>query len=314
MVQCRSFLRKVGLYSIMWFFFSLITVFAWAGSDLFSKKGTRPDDKYSHLRLVITVGTVMGLHAVIYLIATGMEYDPMSIIQYFPVSAMYILSMTLGYAGLRYIELSVSSPICNSSGAVTAILCYFILKQTMGTVQLVGVVMICLGVLLLSILEKRERDKAIAHAGETPDARYTVGAIAIIFPLLYCVIDGLGSFMDAYYLENLMDESQANLSYEFTFAACALISYIYLRVKKVKFSYIKERDFSIGAVCETAGQFTYVYAMADNAIVAAPMIASYSVFSVLLSRIFLKEKLTKPQYGVILLVFVGIAILGFFDA
>ena len=40
---------------------------------------------------------------------------------YLPVSVLYILSMTLGYVGLRYIELSISSPICNSSGALVAV-------------------------------------------------------------------------------------------------------------------------------------------------------------------------------------------------
>ena len=64
------------------------------------------------------------------------------------------------------------------------------------------------------------------------------------------------------------------------------------------------------ALLETAGQFVYVYAISTNAIVAAPMIASYSIFSVLWSRIFLKEKLSRGQYAMILLVMVGIAILG----
>ena len=113
----------------MWFYLSLFSVFAWAGSDIFSKKGTRPEDKFSHLRLVITVGTVMGLHAVIYIFWTGIQFHPMSIIWYFPVSAMYILSMALGYAGLRYIELSVSSPVCNSSGAVSAMLLFLFMGQ-----------------------------------------------------------------------------------------------------------------------------------------------------------------------------------------
>jgi drug/metabolite transporter (DMT)-like permease len=299
----------------MWFSLSLITIIAWAGSDLFSKKGTRPDDRYSHLRLVIVVGTAMGIHAILYLLFTGMEYSPFSIIRYFPVSAMYILSMALGYAGLRYIELSVSSPICNSSGAVTAILCFFILRQTMEPLQVVGVVLICLGIVLLSVLEKRKADMDGIRTEDDPYRKYRVGAVAIIFPLLYCVIDGLGSFMDAWYLENLMSEDEANISYELTFAACALISYLYLRVlKKQEFSYLKERDFCFGALCETAGQFTYIYAMSDNAIVAAPLISSYSIFSVLMSRIFLKEKLTKPQYFVIAMVMAGIVILGIFDA
>ena len=42
------------------------------------------------------------------------------------------LSMTLGYVGLRYIELSISSPICNSSGALVAVLCLCRFVQGIG--------------------------------------------------------------------------------------------------------------------------------------------------------------------------------------
>lgn len=297
----------------MWFTLSLCTIAAWGGSDLFSKKGTRRDDKLSHLRLVIAVGTVMFLHAVGYILITGVSYNPVSIIRYFPVSFMYLLSMILGYAGLRYIHLSVSSPICNSSGAVTAILCFFVLGQRMEAMQLVGVLLICLGILLLAILEKRQ-ETALSKPGEA-DRKYVKSAVAILFPILYCIIDGLGTFTDAWFLEYVMDEEQANLSYEFTFAVAALISYLYMRFRRKDiFSYRKEKTFCLAALCETAGQFTYIHALGENAIVAAPMIASYSIFSVLLSRIFLKEKLTKPQYGVIAMVMAGIAILGIYDA
>ncbi len=49
--------------------------------------------------------------------------------------------------------------------------------------------------------------------------------------------------------------------------------------------------------------------MAKNAIIVAPLIASYSVFSVLLSRIFLKETLSRAQYLVISMVLFGILLL-----
>ena len=51
--------------------------------------------------------------------------------------------------------------------------------------------------------------------------------------------------------------------------------------------------------------------MTGNAVISAPLIASYSIVSVILSRIFLKEKLNKQQYLVITIVMIGIAILGF---
>jgi hypothetical protein len=49
--------------------------------------------------------------------------------------------------------------------------------------------------------------------------------------------------------------------------------------------------------------------MARNAIIVAPLIASYSVFSVLLSRNFLKEKLVCRQYFIVAGVMTGIAML-----
>jgi drug/metabolite transporter (DMT)-like permease len=295
----------------MWFIFSLISIFFWGGSDFFSKKGTDPADKYSHWRLVIVVGAAMGLHACCYIALSGVEYSPLSIIRYFPVAFLYILAMVLGYAGLRYIELSLSSPICNSSGAVAALLCFLLLGQRMSGPQIFAVSLICGGILLLSYLQKRQERQLRKERGISAPRQYMVGLIAILFPVLYCFIDGLGSFMDAYYLENLMDEAEANLSYEFTFLLIAIAGFIYLtRVRKQKFPLKSEKTFALGAVCETAGQFTYVYAMADNAILAAPTIASYCIFSVLLSRIFLKEKLSYRQYAAILMVMTGIIILG----
>jgi drug/metabolite transporter (DMT)-like permease len=54
-----------------------------------------------------------------------------------------------------------------------------------------------------------------------------------------------------------------------------------------------------------------VFAISANAVIVAPLISSYSMVSVILSRIFLKEKLTAKQYAVIAMIMVGIFILGF---
>lgn len=297
----------------MWFTFSLITALAWGGSDLFSKMGTNPKDKFSHWRMVIMVGFVMGIHAVGYMVIKQVDYNPINMLKYLPVSAMYILSMTLGYAGLRYIELSVSSPICNSSGAVTSLLCFFVLGQKMTGIQFVAIALICVGIVLLSVFEKKKDHAERLKSNEKTDKKYRVGFVAILFPILYCIIDGLGSFGDAIVLDEggYLSEIDANLSYEFTFLICAVLALFYITViKKQKFNPWKERTKGLAALCETGGQFTYVFAMADNAIVAAPMIASYSIFSVLLSRIILKEKLNWKQYCVIGIVMCGIAILG----
>ena len=106
----------------MWFILSVIALLCWSGSDLFSKIGCRDaDDKHSHLKMVTAVGVVMGLHAAYEIFIGGVDISFDVLLRYLPVSLLYIGSMTLGYVGLRYIELSVSSPICNSSGALVAI-------------------------------------------------------------------------------------------------------------------------------------------------------------------------------------------------
>ena len=83
-----------------------------------------------------------------------------------------------------------------------------------------------------------------------------------------------------------------------------------MKIKKVEFGSIpKQKDKVLSAVFETAGQLTYVYAMSGNGAVAAPIISSVCVVSLLLSRIFLKEKLTRKQYLFISIVIIGILML-----
>lgn len=300
----------------MWFLFALLTSLAWGGADLFYKKGSDSQDPHSHLKIVVMVGLVMGIHGTAYLLIRGLSFDPMDMIRYLPVSALYILSMAIGYFGLRYIELSIASPVQNSSGAVTAILLYLFFPHDLGWVEIAGVAIITFGVVGLAVLEKQGERLALKSGTENVNAKYQIGVMAITFPLLYCLFDGLGTFADGIYLDELklIGEDAALLAYEFTFFLCAAVVYLYLvAVKKQRFNFWGERVKGIAAIFETAGQFFYVFAMASNAIVAAPLIASYSVFSVILSRLFLKERLSRVQYAVVVFVLVGIALLGLAD-
>lgn len=301
----------------MWFILALITALCWGGSDLFSKMGTDPRDKYSHFRMIIMVGAVMGIHGIVMFCLNYKEFDPMSIIRYLPVSACYIISMMFGYIGLRYLELSVSSPVCNSSGAVAAVLCFLFLDQTMEWPQFVAVGLVILGVVLLSVFDMKDENKARTFRGEVIEQKYRVSFLAVCIPFLYCIIDALGTFGDALVMDKLaiVTEEEAEIAYEFTFLLCAIAAFIFLVfIKKQKFSLWEEREKGFGAICETAGQFAYIYAIADNAILAAPLISSYCLFSVVLSRIFLKEKLTWRQYAAIGIAVCGIVIMGCYDA
>lgn len=295
----------------MWFILSLITIMFWGGSDLFSKMGSNSDDKYSHWKIVVAVGTVMGIHATFELL-TGTKFYPMDFIKYSPAILCYVSSMILGYIGLRYIMLSVSSPICNSSGAVACILCLIFLKQLPNTLSWIGIALVVIGVIGLAFVEKANDEEAKELGKKTENQKYKAGFIAVFFPIFYCILDGLGTFADAIILDKgLVNEDSANIAYEYTFFIMAVIAFIYVYIiKGQKFEKKFDTPKWAGALCETAGQFSYIYAIGDNPTVAAPMISAYCVFSVLLSRIFLKEKLSAKHYLIICTVFAGIIFMG----
>ena len=157
-------------------------------------------------------------------------------------------------------------------------------------------------------LRKKRQDKA--------NYKYSKSALAIILPLLYCLLDALGTFADSLVLETL-DEDVANVAYELTFLVCGIASFIYVKfIKKQKYLPKKEGPKYVGAIFETAGQFAYIYAIGDEAHVAmaAPIISAYCVASVVWGRIFLKEKLSFKHYLMIVIAVVGIVILGLYDA
>ncbi len=141
----------------MWFLFALITFLAWGTADLFYKKGSRENERFSHLKTSIMVGLVMGVVALGTIIFRGIEYNPINLIIYLPVSAMYILSMTLGYFGLRYLELSVSSPIQNASGAVSCIIMMAVLRELPTPLEIAAILLITAGVVMLGVLKSKEK-------------------------------------------------------------------------------------------------------------------------------------------------------------
>ena len=151
----------------MWFWLSIIALLFWSGSDLFSKIGCRDgSDKLSHLKMVIAVGVVMGLHACWEIFVGGVEISWQIIWTYLPVSILYILSMALGYLGLRYIELSISSPICNASGALVAVMALVTGDETYPPLVLVAIALVCVGVIGLGIVESREDNELRAARQE----------------------------------------------------------------------------------------------------------------------------------------------------
>ena len=297
----------------MWLFFTLATTFLWGVAELFYKKGSHEERKYDHLRVCVLVGAVMGIHAVFTLLTSDIAYDPRNLIAYLPVSLCYILSMACSFFGIRFIEESLADPIENTAGAMCSLLCVIFLGDTIAPLVWVAIGIIVVGILGVGYAERG------ADVGRRQKLGKRLAIIAFAMPFCYAIIDALGSFLDIFFLEletspliGVNEENielVANVSYELTFAIVGLVLFAFMKAKKVPFELPRQKDKVVAAVCETAGQLTYVYAMSGNGAIAAPILSSVCVVSLLLSRIFLKEKLTKKQYLFIGIIIVGILML-----
>ena len=300
-----------------WLFFSIATALLWGTAELFYKKGARPDEKYSHLKICVWVGVIMGAHAVFTLLTQDIGYNPVNLLVYAPVSLFYIISMAFSYFGMRFLEESISDPIENTAGVICVLLFAIFMGDKFSALTWVAVGIITVGVVGVSFLENH---------GETPRKKKLgkrLAVISFIMPFLYALLDAFGTFLDdAFFLVEdiaatpLIDvneqtiEAVANTSYELTFALFALILFLFMKAKKVEFGPVKQHtDKILAAVFETASQFTYVYALGGVDAVAAPILSSVCVVSLLLSRFFLKEKLSWKTYAFIAVVIVGILLL-----
>ena len=196
-------------------------------------------------------------------------------------------------------------------------MCSFLCVIFLGE-KIAPMVWVAIGIILIGIIGVTKTESS-ADVNRKQKLGKKLAVIAFAMPFCYAIIDALGSFLDIFFLEmetspliGITEENielVANISYELTFAICGLILFIFMKLKQVRFELPKQKDKALAAVCETAGQLTYVYAMSGNGAIAAPILSSVCVVSLLLSRIFLKEKLTRKQYLFIGIIIVGILML-----
>lgn len=303
-----------------WYTYSLLAVLFWSGSDLFSKISSKHEDRYSQFRIMAVLGITMGLHAVwLLLTSETLRETPFQLIDfwyYLPAGALYILSMVLGYIGLRYMVLSVSSPICNASGVIEILLCWLLLGQTASLPAILSALLLTAAVVMLAVVESKNPTEELQGGQRIRMTKKEI-LLGLALPAAYCCLDAAGTIAETVmYDAGRMSEDAGSVSYEFMWLVIGLGSLVYLcGIKKQPFWRWPSRGSLVcQSLCETAGNYFYIYAIAtDYAILAEPMIGCYAVISVLWGRLILKEKLSAKHYVCIAMALAGIALLGWFN-
>ena len=313
--------------NMAWIILTLSCIVLWGITDILLKKSLDYSDSLSQYKSFIWIGLVMALAGCIMAVCSdtlpdsiGMVADNLYLI---PLCAFYVIALFFGLLGAKHLEASVVSPLENIDGAIAAIILYIFflftdsshLTDKIGVVDVIGTVAIVAGVVFLGIQEQK-LSKQEMNLDENKK-KHRLGALALIFPIVYNLVDAASMVAMGVTVSGETEVSIPDIDFFFFecvgFTVCAVFVWLYLLIsKKYIYNPFKKTELTrCGAsLGDTLGTMAFTFAVGINPILTAPVTSSYCLVTILLARIFLKERLTRKQYLSVAFVVAGIALLG----
>ena len=249
-----------------------------------------------------------------------------------PLGIIYAAALFFGLLGKKHLAASVVSSLENIGGALVAIIIYYYYLLTgyilpsyeFGTLDFIATISIIIGVILIG---KNEQEMLHQEAQLPEDKKsHRLGALALFFPILYTLIDvfsvaEIGGISGNSGIIDSADEVfiPAIDFFIFECVGIALISvfvWLYLWIaKKHVYNPFQPEEFvrCSAATGETFGTMTFIFAAEINPVLTAPITSFHCILTIVLARVFLKERLTKKQYISLGFVVLGIVLLAFAD-
>ena len=311
---------------MIWLMLTLSAIILWGATDILLKKSLDYFDSLSQYKTFICIGLVAALSGVIAALCSDTLLDSIRLLAdnlyLIPLCVCYVIAMFFGLLGTKHLDASVVSPLENIDGAMAAIILYFYFLFTgysnvtskIGVMEIIATVSIVVGVVLLGIQEQA-LSKQEAHLDEGKK-KHRLGALALIFPIVYNLVDAVSMVAMGITVSGETEVSIPDMDFFFfeclAFSLIALFVWLYLLfVKKYLYNPFKKTELIRcgAAVGETLGTMTFTFAVAISPILTAPVTSSYCLVTIILARVFLKEKLTKKQYLSLAFLIIGIALL-----
>ena len=310
-----------------WLMLTLSCIILWGITDILYKKSSNYNDPLSQYKTFVWIGIVMAPAGIIMALCSETLLDSIMMVKdnlyLIPLCVLYAIALFFGLLGAKHLDASVVSPLENIDGAMAAIILYFFflftgrshITDSIGVVEMIATLSIVVGVVLLGIQEQT-LSKQEAHLSEDKK-RHRLGALALIFPIIYNLVDAVSMVAVGITVSEETEVAIPDIDFfifeSLGFVAVAICMWLYmLIVKKYKYDPFKKKELvRFGAATgETFGTMTYIFAVAGNPILTAPITSSYCLVTIVLARIFLKERLTKKQYLSLAFLVAGIALLG----
>lgn len=317
-----------------WIILAISCMVLWSATDILYKISSDQNDSLSQYKTFVWVGIVTAVTACVMSICSDTFLDSVKMVKgelvyLVPLCLVYAAALFFSILGKKYLAASVVSPLENIDGALAAIIIYFYYLLTGYThpsyainhLDFVAVVSVLIGIILLGSQEQALMRQE-SHLSEDKK-KHRLGAMALFFPILYNLMDGFliaeingingNSGIVTQGTENSIPAIDIFIFECIGIAIVAICIWLYMNiVKKYKYNPFKKQELmrSGAAIGETFGTMTFIFAASLNPVFTAPVISGYCLITMVLARIFLKERLTKKQYISLAFVILGIALLG----
>ncbi len=310
---------------MIWVILTVVSVAIWDLADMLSKKGTEPEDPFSHIRFVICTGVAMLVFTPFFRAFSESGASLPQLLAQYPVFLLitlaYVVSLLLSFFSFRHLEASVASPLCNTSAAMILLMLlafYLFSGRRRGVLELLtplnvlASLLVCGGVIAVGIVRSAEEE-------QLQERRELVqyGAAAILFPLMSAFFDALESVGDSLMVDAEAGAGIGSIDYMRLWAATYLLIciplWIYLLVKEKKAyqPFSKKEGLKLASgLAEVTAYTLYILALEREPFFVSFLSSTYCVFSILFCRVFLKEKLSKGQYLCIAVIIAGLALFG----
>ena len=310
-----------------WLILTLSCILLWGITDILLKISLDYSDSLSQYKTFIWIGLVAALSGAVAAFCSDTLPDSIRMLTdnlyLIPVTVFYVVAMFFGLLGAKHLDASVVSPLENIDGALTAIILYIFffftgrshVTDSIGVLDIIGTVAITMGVILLGIQEQKLSKQEINL--DKDKKKHRLGALALLFPIAYNLADAASMVAMGITVSGEADVNIPDIDFFFFeclgFTLIGAFVWLYMLIaKKHAYNPFKKTELPrLGAAaCETLGTLTFTVAVGISPILTAPIASSYCFVTIILARIFLKERLTRKQYLSVAFVMAGIALLG----
>ncbi len=279
----------------MWFILSILAAFFWGIGGVITKKGLyHISPLYNNV-----LGAIVTL---ILIVPFALSHNPdlLSSIKIIPHTLLVGALLLCYYYVLEKGQISLTGTVLATYPLITVVLSFLFLNEQTTFLQNIAILIIILGsVVLVGGENKNKLNKSITD-------NWIIWALGGAFAI------GISDFI-AKTAINQSDIYSYLVYYSFAFALTSLVAIIFDKKGRSLQSFSSKNFLPtfIGVTMTEVGMLFYYLAISKGLLsIVTPISSSYTVITIILSWIFLKDKINKIQWFGITLSVLGIILIG----